>query len=157
MQTEQTDYATLERQAAGLLEDERNFIANAANLAALLYHELPDVNWAGFYFLESDGSLVLGPFCGQPACTRLPKGKGVCGAAVRDARTVIVEDVHAFADHITCDTASNSEIVVPLRKDGRIFGVLDLDSPSKARFTEADQAGLERIARTFLDRTDITL
>lgn len=155
MQLDHTDYALLERQAAGLLEDERNFIANAANLAALLYNELPDVNWAGFYFLEPDGSLVLGPFCGKPACTRLPSGKGVCGAAVRDGQTLVVEDVHAFADHIACDTASKSEIVVPLRKEGRIFGVLDLDSPSEARFSEADRAGLERIADTFLARTDI--
>lgn len=155
MQLDHTDYALLERQAAGLLEDERNFIANAANLAALLYNELPDVNWAGFYFLEPDGSLVLGPFCGKPACTRLPSGKGVCGAAVRGGQTLVVEDVHAFADHIACDTASKSEIVVPLRKEGRIFGVLDLDSPSEARFSEADRAGLERIADTFLARTDI--
>ena len=155
MQLASTDYELLDRQAAGLLEGERNFVANAANLAALLFAEMQQVNWAGFYFLEPDGSLILGPFSGKPACVRLEAGKGVCGAAVREGRTIVVDDVHAFADHIVCDTASNSEIVVPLSHHGRTFGVLDIDSPSRARFGDADRAGLERIAATFIAATDI--
>lgn len=155
MQLARTDYDLLDRQAGGLLDGERNLIANAANLAALLFAELPDVNWAGFYLLQPDGSLLLGPFCGKPACVRLAAGKGVCGAAVREGRTIFVEDVHAFADHIACDTASNSEIVVPLVHRGRTFGVLDIDSPLRGRFGEADRAGLERIAATFIAATDV--
>ena len=143
------DYDLLERQAAALIADEVNLIANAANLASLLFHELPDVNWAGFYFVEPDGSLVLGPFSGRPACTRLPAGRGVCGKAVRDGRTTIVQDVSAFEDHIVCDSASQSEIVVPLVRDARVFAVLDIDSPSRGRFSERDGAGLERIAARF--------
>ena len=146
---EQVDYTLLEAQAAALLEGEHDLIANAANLAAFLYHELPDVNWSGFYFVDP-GGLVLGPFNGRPACSRLAQGRGVCGAAVREQKTVIVDDVHAFADHIACDSASQSEIVVPLMKNGEVFAVLDIDSPHKSRFTQADRDGLERIAKIFL-------
>ena len=147
------DYDLLERQAEALLEGERNLVANAANLAAFLYHELPDVNWVGFYFTEPAG-LVLGPFCGKPACTRLPAGRGVCSAAVRKQATVIVDDVHAVEDHIVCDSASESEIVVPLKRGATVFGVLDIDSPRKSRFTSADRDGLERIVAHFLRLTD---
>jgi L-methionine (R)-S-oxide reductase len=151
----QVDYDLLERQAASLLEDESDFIANAANFAAFLYDELPDVNWAGFYFPSEDGSLVLGPFGGKPACTRLPAGRGVCGKAFASGETVIVDDVHAFADHIVCDSASRSEIVVPLRKGAALYGVFDIDSPELARFTEADRAGIERLVAKFVELTPI--
>lgn len=154
METVFAEYDLLERQVAALLEDERDLIANAANLAAFLYQELPEVNWAGFYFVEPDG-LVLGPFCGKPACTRLPRGRGVCSAAVEQKATVVAEDVHALKDHIVCDSASKSEIVVPLLCEGRVFGVLDIDSPRKSRFTQADRAGLERIVAAFLRSTDL--
>ena len=143
------DFSLLERQAAALCADERNFLANAANLASLIYHEVPDVNWAGFYFREGD-DLVLGPFCGRPACTRLPNLRGVCGAAVREERTMVVPDVQAFADHIVCDAASRSEIVVPLSDGSRIFAVLDVDSPKLDRFGDAEVRALENIAQTLL-------
>jgi len=127
------------------LAGERDFLANAANLAALLYHSLMDVNWAGWYFLRGQ-ELVVGPFQGKPACTRIPLGKGVCGTAAARRETVLVPNVHDFPGHITCDSASNSEIVVPLNKAGQLLGVLDLDSPKLGRFGEADQAGLEKLA-----------
>jgi len=149
------DYVLLQRQAAALLEDERDLIANAANLAAFLYHELPDVNWVGFYFAVPSG-LVLGPFSGKPACTRLPAGRGVCSAAVRQQATLIVDDVHAVADHIVCDSASESEIVIPLVHKGKVLGVLDIDSPRKSRFTKADGEGLERIVADFLRLTELS-
>ena len=148
------DYELLAAQATALLEGERDLIANAANLAAFLYAELPSVNWAGFYFVAGT-DLVLGPFNGKPASSRLAHGRGVCGAAVLRRETVIVDDVHAFADHIACDSASESEIVVPLFNNGEVFGVLDIDSPLKARFTPADRAGLERIVQRFLEATEI--
>lgn len=151
----QVDYDLLERQAASLLEDESDFLANAANFAALLFNELPGVNWAGFYFPSKDGSLVLGPFGGKPACTRLPAGRGVCGKAFTAGETEIVDDVHAFADHIVCDSASRSEIVVPLRKGKALYGVFDIDSPQVARFTDADRVGIERLVATFLEFTPI--
>ena len=138
-------YAQLEQQLRALLVGERDFIANAANTAALLYHGLPDVNWVGFYrFLENE--LVLGPFLGKPACVRIPLGKGVCGMAAVRRQTVLVPNVHEFPGHIACDSVSNSEIVVPLVKDGQLIGVLDLDSPKFNRFDEIDQAGLEKLA-----------
>ncbi|GAC1659736.1 MAG: GAF domain-containing protein [Vulcanimicrobiaceae bacterium] len=152
--TRVVDYALLEAQAAALLEDERDLIANAANLAAFLYHELGAINWAGFYFVDH-GSLLLGPFSGRPACTRLPEDRGVCAAAVRNRATIVVDDVHTFDGHIVCDSASQSEIVVPLLKDGAVFGVLDIDSPEKSRFSDADRTGLERIAQRFLELTSI--
>ena len=121
-------------------------IANLANTAAAVWQSLDRLNWAGFYLME-DGALVLGPFQGKPACIRIPVGKGVCGTAVQENRTILVEDVHQFPGHIACDCASNSEIVVPIFKNNEIYGVLDLDSPYFSRFTEEDQAGLEALVR----------
>ncbi|GAC1389039.1 MAG: GAF domain-containing protein [Vulcanimicrobiaceae bacterium] len=154
MTASSTDYNLLEMQVSALLTGERNFIANAANLAAFLYQELPEINWAGFYFLE-DAGLVLGPFCGKPASARLAPGRGVCGAAVREQKTITVDDVQAFEDHIVCDSASRSEIVVPLFKADMLFGVLDLDSPAHGRFSPQDKDGLERIVQSFLELTDV--
>ncbi len=144
-------YDLLERQVRELLAGETNAIANAANFSAFVYHELPDVNWAGVYFLEDSGELVLGPFGGKPACTRLAPGRGVCGAAVTGARTVVVDDVKAFADHIVCDSASRSEIVVPLSSGKGLIGVFDVDSPRVARFTDADRIGIEALVRVFAE------
>jgi L-methionine (R)-S-oxide reductase len=141
-------YELLEQQVRALLAGESDFVANAGNFAAFLYHELPDVNWAGFYLAMPEG-LVLGPFAGRPACTRLPPGRGVCGAAAARRATVVVDDVEAFPDHIVCDTASRSEIVVPLLVAGEFFGVFDCDSPIRARFTENDREGIERLVRAF--------
>ena len=138
-------YALLQQQAEALLQGEHNVIANAANLASLIWHSLPDLNWAGFYFYDGT-ELVLGPFMGKPACVRIAIGKGVCGTAAATRTTQLVEDVHAFPGHIACDAASNSEIVVPLVRDGALLGVLDLDSPKTARFDAEDRAALERIA-----------
>ena len=139
-------YAELAEQARGLLHGERDRIANAANFAALVYHALPGLNWAGFYLLpEGSDELVLGPFQGKPACVRIKVGAGVCGTAVARGASVVVPDVHAFPGHIACDAASRSELVVPLRRQGRILGVLDLDSPLPARFDETDRAGCERL------------
>ena len=129
-------------------------IANAANLSALLFHSLPDLNWAGFYFLK-DGELVLGPFQGKPACVRIEVGKGVCGSAAASRQTLIVPDVHQFPGHIACDSASNSEIVVPVITDDRLLGVLDLDSPEFSRFNDDDADGLERIVRVFVEMSDL--
>ena len=142
-------YDLLAAQLESLLADERDFIANAAQFAAFLFHELEGLNWACFY-LNRGEELVLGPFQGKVACVRIPFGRGVCGAAASSRQTQRVEDVHAFPGHIACDSASNSELVVPLVKDGRLVGVLDLDSPSLARFDEKDQAGIERLAEIFL-------
>jgi GAF domain-containing protein len=144
-------YRELRSQLAALLEGESDQISNAANTSALLYHALPDVNWVGFYFLKQ-GELVLGPFQGQPACVRIAIGKGVCGMAAKTLQSAVVPDVHAFPGHIACDTASRSELVVPLVKNGVLVGVLDLDSPSVARFDEADRTGCESLAAVFLDR-----
>lgn len=143
----------LARQLSGLLAGERDAIANAANTAALIFHALPDLNWAGFYFLKGD-TLVLGPFQGKPACVRIPVGRGVCGAAVARRQTMRVADVNAFPDHIACDSQSRSELVVPLIRDGQVIGVLDLDSPIPSRFAAADQAGLERIATLYVTASD---
>jgi L-methionine (R)-S-oxide reductase len=142
-------YDQLERQVRALLEGESDFIANAGNFAALIRHELPDVNWAGFYLASPSGDLLLGPFSGLPACTRIPMGRGVCGIAAQRRETLVVDDVEAFADHIVCDTASRSEIVVPILDGARLAGVFDVDSPLVARFTQTDRAGLERLVRTF--------
>jgi GAF domain-containing protein len=140
-------YRELEAQARALVADEPDRIANAANIAALVFHALPRINWAGFYFLQGD-TLVLGPFQGKPACVRIPVGRGVCGTAVSEARSQRVDDVHAFPGHIACDAASRSEIVVPLQDAaGEIFGVLDIDSPEADRFDAEDLAGIERLAR----------
>ncbi|WP_392454079.1 GAF domain-containing protein [Chryseomicrobium aureum] len=140
------NYALLAKQLDALLDGETNQIANLSNASALLNQFLDDTNWVGFYLMQ-DGELVLGPFQGLPACVRIAVGRGVCGTAVEKNETLRIEDVHAFPGHIACDAASNSEIVIPLVKDGEVIGVLDIDSPSKARFTEVDQAGLE----TFVD------
>ena len=142
-------YALLAAQAESLFADERDFIANASQFSAFLFNELADLNWAGFY-LNRNEELVLGPFQGKVACVRIPFSKGVCGAAARTRETQRVEDVHAFPGHIACDSASNSELVVPLVKDGRLIGVLDLDSPKVGRFSEEDQAGIERLVEIFL-------
>jgi L-methionine (R)-S-oxide reductase len=142
-------YDLLASQLRSLLAGESDFIANAANFAALLFHTLPDLNWAGFY-LYKDGELVLGPFQGQPACVRIALGKGVCGTAAARRETVLVDNVHEFPGHIACDSASNSEIVVPLLKEDRLIGVLDLDSPSFARFNEDDARGLNELAAIFV-------
>ena len=143
-------YADLARDLSALLAGERDLIANAANTAALIYDALPGLNWAGFYLYKS-GELVLGPFQGKPACVRIGMGKGVCGTAAARRETVVVEDVHAFPGHIACDSASNSEIVIPLMKGSELLGVLDLDSPLHARFGAADQRGLEALAKIFLN------
>lgn len=142
-------YDLLERQVRALLAGESDTIANAGNFAAFVLHELRDVNWAGFYFVRPQGELVLGPFAGRPACSRLPPGRGVCGAAVAQRRTVVVDDVSAYGDHIACDSASRSEIVVPLLAGGAIAGVFDVDSPHLARFSDADRAGIERLVAAF--------
>ncbi|WP_330948230.1 GAF domain-containing protein [Thermomonas sp. LB-4] len=143
-------YAQLLEQARALLHGERDRIANAANLSALVYHALPDLNWVGFYFFDGT-ELVVGPFQGLPACVRIPLDKGVCGAAARTRTTQRVEDVNAFPGHIACDSASRSELVVPLYRGDALLGVFDLDSPLPARFTVEDQHGLEAIARAFLE------
>ena len=139
------NYDLLVRSLRALAEEERGYVPLLANASALLYESLPDLNWAGFYLLRGD-ALVLGPFQGKPACICIPLGKGVCGAAARQDRTLLVPDVHAFPGHIACDGASNSEIVIPLRRQGRVIGVMDIDSPLLARFGEDDRAGLEDFA-----------
>ena len=147
-----TAYAELETSLRALLEGEHDLVANAANLAALLFWSLPQLNWAGFYLVEPRrGDLLLGPFQGKPACVRIPIGRGVCGTAAARRETVVVPDVHAFPGHIACDSASNSEIVVPIVRDGELLGVLDLDSPVPSRFDDADARGLETLVRVFVD------
>lgn len=147
-------YSDLHVQARALLEGERDAIANAANIAALVYHTLPDLNWAGFYWMKK-GELVLGPFQGRPACVRIAVGKGVCGTAARDKRTIVVPDVEKFPGHIACDSASRSEIVVPVMRTTEVLGVLDLDSPNLARFDSEDAVGLEELVSLFMQSTDL--
>ena len=142
-------YANLQLQLRSLLEGERDFIANAANFSSLLYHSIPDLNWAGLY-LHKGGELVLGPFQGQPACVRIVIGKGVCGTAAEQRQTILVDNVHEFPGHMACDSASNSEIVVPLIVNDELIGVLDLDSPSLARFDDEDARGLNELAEIFI-------
>jgi GAF domain-containing protein len=146
-------YRQLVESLTGLLGAERDLIANAANMSALLFMTLPDVNWAGVYFMRG-GELVLGPFQGKPACVRIALGAGVCGTAAARGTSVIVQDVHDFPRHIACDAASASELVVPLVVDGRIAGVLDLDSPVPGRFDADDQAGIEALAAIFINASD---
>jgi len=143
-------YEQLLAQARGLLHGERDRVANAANLSALVYHALPSLNWVGFYFYDGT-ELVVGPFQGLPACVRIPLDKGVCGAAASTRQTQRVADVHAFPGHIACDSASRSELVVPLVHDGELVGVFDLDSPEPDRFDDDDQRGLEAIAAAFVE------
>ena len=140
------NYKTLCAQMASLTENVPQEVANLANASALNWQTLPDINWAGFYKMEN-GIMVLGPFQGKPACIEIPVGRGVCGAAVAEDRTQLVYDVHEFPGHIACDSASNSEIVVPIHVNGEIWGVLDIDSPKVGRFTEEDREGLEAVVR----------
>lgn len=149
-----TFHAELRAQLAALIGDERDAIANLANAAALIWHTVPDLNWAGFYLRRGQTELVLGPFQGKPACVRIAVGRGVCGTAVAREASVRVDDVHAFPGHIACDADSRSELVVPLRHDGRVVGVLDLDSPRPARFTAEDQAGFEALMEELVGRTN---
>jgi GAF domain-containing protein len=142
-------YASLTVQLLSLLKGEHDFVANAANFSALLFNSLPNVNWAGFYFLHGD-ELVLGPFQGNPACVRIPMGKGVCGVAAQQCETIIVPNVHEFPGHIACDVASNAEIVVPLFDGERLLGVLDLDSPLIGRFDDRDAEGLNELVTVFV-------
>jgi len=147
-------YRELQQQLAALFAGERNGLANAANMSALLYEALPNLNWAGFYFLQA-GELVLGPFQGKVACVRIALGRGVCGTAAERRETVIVPDVNAFPGHIACDAASRSEIVVPLIKDGRLLGVLDIDSPHIARFDQEDGTGLNAAVALLVQSSDL--
>jgi L-methionine (R)-S-oxide reductase len=144
-------YRELSQQLKGLLHGESDVVANAANTSALMFEMMPDLNWAGFYFLKSKDELVLGPFQGKTACVRIAVGRGVCGTAVETGASILVEDVHAFPGHIACDAASRSELVVPLRHADRILGVIDLDSPIVSRFDADDQAGIEALARIFIE------
>ena len=147
-------YPELLAQARALLHGERDFTANAANLASLLFHFLPDLNWAGFYWMKG-GELVLGPFQGKPACVRIALGRGVCGTAARERRTIVVPDVNAFPGHIACDSASRSEVVVPIVHRGHVVGVLDLDSPIEERFDDEDARGLEAVVQAFVELTEV--
>jgi L-methionine (R)-S-oxide reductase len=147
-------YREIGVQLSGLFSSERNGMANAANMCALLYQMLPDVNWVGFYFLQG-GELVLGPFQGKVACVRIPMGRGVCGTAAARRETLVVPDVHEFPGHIACDAASRSEIVVPLVQNGRLLGVLDLDSPHLARFDGEDREGLEAAAMLLVQSSQL--
>jgi len=154
------DYPLLARQLASLFEGERDLGANAAQFSAFINDNIADLNWAGFYFLrpsrKHDGQeLLLGPFQGKVACYRIPIGRGVCGTAIAERRTMLVPDVHAFAGHIACDSASNAEVVIPLMQDGVPLGVFDIDSPTLNRFSAADQAGLELLVATFMAATDL--
>ena len=149
-----TDYRLLAAQIKSLAEDEPNFIPVMSNASALLYENMEDLNWAGFYLMNK-GSLMLGPFQGKVACIRIEVGKGVCGTAVAEDKTQLVKDVHQFPGHIACDSASNSEIVVPIHKDGRVVAVLDIDSPSLGRFDETDKEGLEAFVRALEEVMEI--
>ena len=146
-------YSNLSVQLRALLEGERDAIANMANMASLLFYSLPDLNWVGFYLLKNS-ELVLGPFQGKPACVRIGLGSGVCGTAAKRRETIMVDNVHDFPDHIACDSASNSEIVVPIVAGEQLIGVLDLDSPSLSRFDEEDAAGLNELVEIFVKATD---
>lgn len=151
-------YTDLNKQLAGLLKGERDFIANAANLSALVFLLVPDLNWVGFYFMRGS-ELILGPFQGKPACVRIPvspQPRGVCGAAAFERRTQLVANVHDFPGHIACDSVSNSELVVPLIAHDEVIGVFDLDSPLRGRFDEEDRAGIEQLVATFLSMTDFS-
>ena len=150
-----TDYKLLAAQIRSLAEDEPNYIPVMSNASALLYENMEDLNWAGFYIMNK-GSLMLGPFQGKVACIRIEIGKGVCGTAVAQDATQLVKDVHQFPGHIACDSASNSEIVVPLPRDGKVVAVLDIDSPSLARFDEADKEGLEQFVKALEETMDLS-
>ncbi len=153
--SKQESYAQIHAQLAALFDGERDGVANCANMSALLNEALPDLNWVGFYFLRGD-ELVLGPFQGKVACVRIALGRGVCGAAARERRAVIVPDVHAFPGHIACDAASRSELVLPLLQGERLLGVLDLDSPLPERFDQSDADGLSKAVELLLAGSDLT-
>ena len=140
------DYETLKKEIKALIDGVPYEIANLANVSAALWQAMENINWVGFYLMNGE-KLVLGPFQGKPACIEIPHGRGVCGTAAQEKRTVLVEDVHQFPGHIACDSASNSEIVVPILKNGAVYGVLDIDSPHFSRFTAEDQRGLEEIVK----------
>lgn len=142
----ETDYKLLVKQAKALIENVPFLTANLANISALLYESLSDINWAGFYILEN-GNLILGPFQGKTACVIIPLGKGVCGTAAEEDQSLVISDVHQFEGHIACDSASQSEIVLPIHNKGKIWGVLDIDSPTKNRFTREDRTGLEELIK----------
>jgi GAF domain-containing protein len=146
-------YRELEASLRALLAGEPDLVACAANMSSLLYWSLPDLNWVGFYLLDASGDLLVGPFQGKPACVRIPLGKGVCGTAAQQRTTIVVADVHAFPGHIACDSASNSEVVVPVMDGDRLIGVLDLDSPLPGRFDALDAKGLERLVSVFVEAT----
>jgi GAF domain-containing protein len=148
------DYDLLERQVASLLEEVDDFLANASNFAAFVFHSLPEVNWAGFYFPDKRG-LLLGPFGGKPACTLLPRGQGVCNRAFESGQAVMVDDVHAFDGHIACDPDSRSELVVPILDESAIYGVFDIDSPVRSRFSERDAEGVARLVAQFVAHTPL--
>lgn len=148
-----TDYNLLTEQLKALAEDESFYMPVLSNASALLYENIEDINWAGFYLMDK-GSLMLGPFQGKVACIRIPLGKGVCGTAAKEDRTLLVEDVHKFAGHIACDGASNSEIVIPIHCNGKVIGVLDIDSPVFDRFKFEDQVGLEKFVKAIEEKTD---
>lgn len=152
--TKSETYPQIIEQVQALIHDETDFLANMANTSSLLYHLLPEVNWVGFYLYREE-QLILGPFHGKPACVRIAIGKGVCGTAAERKETVIVPDVHQFPGHIACDAASQSEIVVPMIKDGRLIGVLDIDSPIKNRFDETDQTYLEKIVEILCSQSQL--
>ena len=162
--SEKPDYALLARQVTSILEGERNLSANAAQFSALVYHSISDLNWAGFYLTttaknptpEFPQDLLVGPIQGKVACARIPFKRGVCGTSAAQRQTILVEDVHAFPGHIACDSASNSEIVIPVIKNGVLFGVFDIDSPRLQRFTLEDQQGLEAMVAAFVDATDFS-
>lgn len=154
------DYGLLARQVSSILDGERDLVANAAQFSAFIYEAIPDLNWAGFYFMRPAKSgageeLLVGPFQGKVACARIAMGRGVCGSSAQERRTIVVADVHAFPGHIACDSASNAEIVIPLVKDGRLYGVFDIDSPRLERFSENDRIGLEALVAAFLAATDM--
>jgi len=148
--TREENYELVIKQLQALIADEPSFIANLSNASALLNVFLDQINWVGFYLTEGENMLVLGPFQGLPACVRIPFGRGVCGTAAANAKTELVADVHAFPGHIACDAASQSEIVVPMVKDGKVIGVLDIDSPIKERFDEVDRTYLEKFVEVLL-------
>ncbi|MFT2098959.1 GAF domain-containing protein [Marinomonas sp. 2405UD66-6] len=150
----QEAYQELNAQLAALLSGERDFICNAAQFSAFVMQTVPDLNWSGFYFAR-DEELVLGPYMGKVACTRIPFGRGVCGEAAKTQETQRIEDVHAFDGHIACDAASASELVVPVISQGKLIGVFDMDSPKVGRFTDVDQAGIESFVATFISATDM--
>jgi len=149
-----TTYDEIKKECIELLKDERNFIANSSNFASLIYHRLKSLNWVGFYFVKCN-QLILGPFQGKPACIKIEFGKGVCGKCAETANTIVVPNVHEFPGHIACDSASNSEIVIPLKQNGRLYGVFDIDSPAFNRFSDEDKTQLEELVKILIQSSKI--